>query len=142
MAKIYRSTDRVKIKITDDDGSNPIIVTVAPLTHHQKTEIQNMMLGGKSRGDLTSITKGIELSIKYSVKGVEGLTDMHGNDYKPSMEGDILSDESVSDLLNMDLSNKLIMVCSNLTSGFTSKFKDEKGTDLLGVEIVQAEKKT
>lgn len=137
MAKIYRKSDRIKIKIDD------ITLTVSPLSTHEKNEIQALMVSGQSRGDVSKITAGIQLAMKYGIKGISGVTDINDNDYQLDFIDGMLSDECVDDLLNMDLSKSIINVCSNLIAGFSSKMVDENGDKLEGVEVVNpVEKKS
>ncbi len=43
MARIYRLSDRITVKVDD------LIFKLAPLSTHQKTEIQQAMLVGRSK---------------------------------------------------------------------------------------------
>lgn len=135
MARIYRKSDRIKLKVDD------VILEVAPLSHHVKTEIQQLLLSGRTEGSIKKMNQGIDLAVKHSVKSISGVYDLDGNEYKLVMEGDVLSDESVSDLLSMSLTNKLVIICSNLAAGNNESFVNMDGGILDGVEII-TEKKT
>lgn len=124
MAKLYRRTARIKIKIED------ITVTISPLTQDEKAEIQTEMLG-YAKGNIKAGARGVFLCLKYAVKDVSGIEDSDGNPYALKFEDKTLSDESVNDLLNMELTEKLTQVCSSLTNGIPKDFNIE------GVEVVR-----
>lgn len=130
--KIYRTTDRVQVKIDD------VVLTIAPLTQAQKLEVQSMMMKGRATGDIETVTKGIVKAVKYAVKDLKGITDQQGNAYTLTKEGDNLTDDCAEELLNIESSEKLVLVCTSLASGFTTKFTDEKGAALVGVEVIES----
>jgi uncharacterized protein YfkK (UPF0435 family) len=134
MARIYRKTDRIAVKIDD------ISIKLAPLSIHQKVEIQNAMVLGRINGDLSEQMRGIALSLKYSVKGVEGLQDSDGNPYQLKFEGENLSDESVDDLMNIEISKKLTLVCAGILNGIPDEFSDQYGNKIEGVELIKTQK--
>ncbi len=131
MAKIYKRTDRIVVKIDD------ITVKLSPLSLDQKTEIQQAMLVGSSKGNIKELTRGISLSIKYALKGMEGVVDSDGNPYTLHFENEILSDSCVEDLMNLEVTKKLYTVCSTLANGIPAKFVDEDGKPIEGVELVK-----
>lgn len=132
MAKIYKRSDRLSVKIGD------LTIKLAPLSVDQKTELQIAFLNGKLNQDLQSMTKGLILSLKYSIKDIEGLVDSNDQPYKLKMdEQGNLSDESIEDLLNMEFSKQLSLVCAALVKGIPNEFTDENGKKIEGVEIVR-----
>lgn len=134
MARIYRLSDRIKVKIDD------ITVTISPLSNHQKAEIQTQLLG-LHRGDLHAATKGMLLSMKYAVKDIEGLEDADG-EYKCQFdENGHITDETLEDLYNLENSVKLLQVCQELVSGVPKEFRDKDGVPIEGVEVVQEKSK-
>jgi hypothetical protein len=130
MIRVYKRSDRISVKV---DG---ITVKLAPLTLAQKTEIQQAMLSGINKSDLKESTRGIMLSLKYSLKGIDGLDDVDGNKYQLEFQDDELTDACVDDLMNLELSQKLAYVCSNLVKGIPKSFTDHNGNLLDGVELV------
>jgi hypothetical protein len=132
--RIYKRSDRIPIKIGD------IKLTIAPLTVDQKTEIQQAMLNGRVKGDIKEATRGVVLSIKYAVKGVEGIEGADGSPYALQFDDSKnLTDECVDDLLNVGMNKQLTMVCASLANGVPDQFTDEKGERLEGVEILKGE---
>ncbi len=130
MAKIYRSTDRIQIKIGD------IVCKFAPLTFEQKNEVQAMLVEGQKKFDLVLLNKGIMLAISYCLKSIDNIEDSNGEPYKLEFDGNKLTDECVNELLNMEDSPALIKVCSTIVNGIPKKF------DIEGVELLETEKKT
>jgi hypothetical protein len=132
VAKIYRTTDRISVKIDD------IVVKISPLTYDQKAEIQTHMLGF-TRGDIREATKGVVLALKYGLKHISGVENSDGASYELSFEDNMLTDECVTDLMNIPVGEKLTLICSALLAGVPEQFKDNKGNALAGVEIVGTE---
>lgn len=135
MARIYRTTDRIQVKIDD------ITVTISPLTYEQKAEI-NSLMAGYVNGDIKAVTKGMATAVKYAVKSVDGLEDADGEPYQVEAEESGLSDDCVNDLLNLEMTEKLTNVCLTLLHGAPTEFVDNDGKPLKGVEIVNKGKST
>lgn len=122
--RIYKTTDRIGIRIDD------IQIKVSPLNFEQKTEIETHMRGFAA-GDLKGAVRGMVLAIKYALKEISGVEDSEGQPYQLSFEGSFLTDECVSDLLNLDVGGKLSIVCSSFVPGIPKDFSLE------GVEFVE-----
>ncbi len=136
MAKIYKRSDRITVKIDE------VTVKLAPLTLDQKTQIQDAMMNGRTKADLKELTRGIALSMKFALKGIDGVEDSDGNQYQLKFEGDEVSDTCIDDLMNLEVTQKLSLVCASLVNGIPNKFTDENNKALKGVEIVKSEKAT
>lgn len=135
MAKIYRKSDRIKLKIGE------VTVDVAPLSFHEKTEIQMAIHESAKSGDTMGIIKAAFLCVKYAVKGISGVENADGSSYEVQMENDILTDECVNDLFSLEESDKLSMVCLNLLQGKYDEFKDPNtGERIKGVSLLKKEK--
>jgi hypothetical protein len=134
MARIYKRSDRVVVKIDD------ITVKLAPLSLHQKTEVQMALLQGQKNLDIREATRGMARAIQYSLKGIEGVEDADGNQYKLQFEDDdTLTDACVDDLMNLELTSKLSQVCLAMVNGVPKEFTDPNRQPLEGVEIVKAD---
>jgi len=133
MTRIYRRTDRIEIKVRD------IVVKIAPLTVHQKTEIQQAMLNGARNSDIKEKTRGTLLALKYAVKDIQGVQESDGSPYVLSFEGEFLTDDCVNDLFNLEIARELTMVCAGLINGIPSEFTDQFGNKIEGVEFVKKE---
>jgi hypothetical protein len=131
MARIYKRSDRVTIKIDD------VLIKVAPLSLDQKAEVQQAMLLGKSKGNIREATRAMSLAVKYGVKSMEGLVDSDNKPYELQFDGENLSDECVEDLFNLEITDKLVMVCINLVNKVPNDFTDAQGNKLEGVELVK-----
>lgn len=120
--KILRLKDRVKIKIGD------VEFIVAPLSREQKRELGacRTMVNGEQQLD---ILEANSILLKYGLKGVKGVKDYSGNDYKLEFDGDNLSEDSISDILNMSVKDKLTASAWNVVNGMDDKL------DLEGVSL-------
>ena len=131
MARIYKISDRIPVKIDD------LTITISPLTIDQKTEIQQYMIESRLNRDIRLATKGVVSAIKYSVKGVSGIVDSSGHPYNLEFDSNgHLTDACVNDLLNLENHSKLALVCSSLIQGIPEEFVDEQGRKLEGVEFL------
>ena len=142
MARIYRKTDRIKVKI--GKGEDAVVLSLSPLSQHEKLEVQSLMFESRLQGKAKSAVEGVAKAIKFAVKAMEGALDSDNKPYQLEFEDGVLKDECVQDILNMELAGQIMFVCSALTSGVPSKFNDNKGEPLPDVEILtgEAEKKS
>ena len=129
MAKVYRVTDKLPVKIGD------IIFQISPLTFAQRAEIQ-ADLTKAAKGDLSKATDASYKAIKYAVKSVENLTNIDGTPYQVTLENKILTDECVNDLLNLEEYMKLSAVTTNLINGVPEKICDAEGKVIEGIELL------
>ena len=128
MAIVYRKSDRVRIKIDD------LEVSLSPLSYHEKSEVSRLMMDGKIG------TAAVE-AIKLAVKDIKGLKLSDGSVYELKFENDKLSEETLDDLMNLEHSKKLVLVCLNLLSTVPEEFIDtESGKPLEGVSIIKEKK--
>lgn len=127
MAVIYKTSDRLKVKIDD------LTFVISPLSFSQKSEVNSAILSGGAEGAM----EGARLAVKYSLKDVSGLVNLDGSNY----ELDEISDEVIDDLFNLEHSTKLSQVCLNLISGIPKEFIDPRtGQPLEGVSLVKERK--
>lgn len=128
MAKIYKITDRISVKI------GGLMVKLSPLTFEQKAEIQALAVSG----DFKKTLEAARLSVKYSVKEIDNLQDATGKPYVLEFDSSGLKDDCINDLLNLEENESLSMACLGLLRGipdqFINPFTREK---LEGVSIVK-----
>ncbi len=129
MARIYKRSDRIVVQIDD------VTVKLAPLSLDQKTEIQQALLMAKAKGDLKELTKAIVLAVKYSLKDIRGVQDEDG-EYKLRMDGDVVADDCLEEIMNLDMHKKLTMVTMSMLAGVPKVFTDEENKAIEGVEIL------
>lgn len=134
MAKIYKCTDRIKVKIED------VTVTLSPLSLDQKIEVQSLMSKGVAKQDQQLLTEGVVTIVKYAVKAVDGIEDQDGNKYKLEFENGMLTRECVSDLFNMDIQEKLIEACTKLLGPINKAFGDSNQIPE-GVKVIPSQNK-
>lgn len=125
MARIYRTTDRVEVKLGE------ITVKIAPLSLEHKNHVQKLMLDGQKNQDLQKLNDALLLAVKHCLKDIKGVQDSDGNDYHLEFNEGLLTDNCINDLLNMEESQNLLKVCSAFVSGIPKSFNIE------GVEIVE-----
>lgn len=126
---IHKITDRIKVKIGE------ITFHLSPLSWDQKQDIlsETKMVEGSGKNRNSTYK-----CLKYAVKDIEGVTLEDGSPYTLKLENGILSDECVEDLLNLELSPKLIMACFSFVQGVPNKiFNPVTGEVVEGVEIVK-----
>lgn len=128
MAKIYRTTDIIKLEI------GGLVVGISPLSFEQKMNVQAEILKGDALGPM----RGASLAVKYALKSIEGIEDQDGKPYQLQFENDKLSDSCWDDLQNISEGNSLTMVCLNLLDKVPSEFIDPNtGDKLKGVKILR-----
>lgn len=128
MAKIYRLSDRIKLQVDD------LVITVKPLSIHQKSQVEGVSAS-------SGLLKASLEALKYSVDDIEGLEDTDGKPYvlKKNSDGS-LSDETLEDIFNMEVSTKIITISLNLINGVPDRFIDlTNGTYLEGVDFVKGD---
>ena len=126
MAKIYRTTDRIKYKIGE------VEISISPLSVHDKTILHTYVTKAQS-GDVESLMRASSLAVKFAVKDINGLENSDGTAYELQFENNQLTDECVDDLMNIQESTSMITVCGQLISGIPSQLPK-------GVSLVEGDK--
>jgi len=131
MAIVYRTSDRLKVKV------GGLVVVISPLNRYQKAKIQSLIMEDKMYDSAAE-------ALKCSIKGIEGLTLPDGSDYKVDMDDNKeLSDEALDDLLNLDVAGELTTIAVSLLNGVPKEFVNPTtGKKLKGVEYVDKEEST
>ncbi len=114
---VVQTTDRIPVKIQD------VEFIVAPLSYDQKKKMSAAFKqeSGESVLGMLDLTYS---ALKFSIKSVRGLEKMDGSEYKLTFDDDgNLSDESVSDLMNIPIKEELFAVCAHLANGMKGDFK-------------------
>lgn len=129
MAKIYKTSDRIKVKV------DTITVEIAPLSTQSKKQLQSHMLKA-SQGNMDAAMEAVFLAVKFAVKSATGIEDADGKQYELEFDGNDLSDDCVNDLLNMEESDKLSAVCMSFLSKVPTVVVDANGKPIDGVKIL------
>lgn len=108
--RIYRVTDRIKYKLGD------LTIEVSPLSLENKSILHSHMVKAQG-GDVAELMAGSVAAIKMCLKSVKGLENADGSPYELSFENNQLTDECVSELMNMQETNSLIALCSSFIGG-------------------------
>ena len=129
---IYRSTDRVKIKVGE------LVFTLAPLSYAQKAEIKGLSSKIISGEEVTNGMMVYYKSIQFSLKDIEGLIDVDGNKYELNFDERGISPECMDDLFNMEFNEKLMMCAYNMVDQIPKEIIDPStGKVLEGAEIIK-----
>jgi len=128
MSKILRMSDRVVLSIGE------VKFTLAPMNHLQKQEISacSKMIGGEEHFDMMASQI---VYLKHSIKDIEGIKDYKGNDYKLNFEGNQLTDECVSEILNLEQRSDLTVAAWQLLGGIQDLVDPDTGEEMKGVEL-------
>jgi len=126
MAIVYRTSDRIKIKVGE------LVVSVSPLNRYQKAKVQELTMVGK---DIDAAST----ALKAGIKNIEGLEDIHNEPYKLVFDDNKeLTDECIDDLMNLELAPELVNICVSLLNGIPKEFVNPvTGKKLKGVEFVK-----
>lgn len=124
--RIYKTTDRITVKIDD------ISIKISPLSYEAKCEIQAELISGQTLG----IIRAAKKSMQYAIKEISGVENSDGSEYKLEFEDDRLTESCVDDLLNIDQDNKLSFVCTRLLEGIPKDFVNpQTGEKIEGIKI-------
>lgn len=135
MARIYRLTDRIEVKVKD------INFKLSPLSISQKSELHAHITKGSANGDTGEILKASMKAIKFTVKDLTGVDDIDDKPYELSFDGDgCLSDECVEDLMNMEYNQNIIAMCVAMAQGTPEEFTGADGKPLEGVKRIHKAK--
>lgn len=128
MSKILRMSDRIHLKIDD------VTFELAPLSFSRKQELASCtrIVKGEEHYDLL---RAQFLYIKYSLKKISGVFDYDGTEYTLSFEGDSVTDECVSEIMNLDQRNKLTVSAWQILNGIKDLEDPVTGEKLDGVEL-------
>ena len=129
MALLLRKSDRVKVKIDE------LELEMAPLSFAAKMEINEVLIGA-SENDLGASMKASRIAMKHAIKSIKGIECLDGSKYELELEGDLLSDECVDDLLNLEHCPKLMIASTSFLKDIPTEIVDPStGKKLEGVEV-------
>ena len=128
MARIYKITDKIPVKIHD------IEISISPLSFENKSVCLDLITKGEHM-------KAAVYAMQCSVKSVNGIENADGSPYELVSENGKLSQECVDDLLNMSESPEMQFVAMTLLQGIPKEFVDPAtGKPIKGVEFVNEKK--
>lgn len=130
MSVIHRITDRIQLKIAD------LTFFVSPLKYSQKCEVQALMDKAVRDNDMKAAQDAAFKVVQFAVKEVQGLTNADGTVYVLEMNGDMLAEVAVDDLLNMQQNTKIAQACASLIDGCGGKVIDPMtGKEVEGISF-------
>lgn len=127
MTTLYMPGEKVPLKIDN------ITVSVSQLTMAQKATVIEKLQNATSA---LSLIEAAQLAVKFGVKSVEGVSLSDGSPFKVSLEGNVLTDESVEALLCLPQSDKIQGACFGLLKGLSNPLVGSDGKPIPGVEVV------
>jgi hypothetical protein len=98
---VRKTTQSVPVEI---DG---VTFMFRPLSMAEKTELMSSLDRDNSPSALLAWTKSV---IARSLRDIRGLTNEDGTDYRATFDGGMLSNESMDDLLNLPIADKIMLV--------------------------------
>ena len=131
MIVLNRTSDRIKVKIGE------ITLWLSPLSAIQKSEILSYAKVVEGE-EIPDYTKRVYAAIKYSVKKIGGVCLSDGSEYELEFEEGTksLTEECVNDLLNLPITEQLMVLCASFINGVPSQVMDPNtGKKYKGVEI-------
>jgi hypothetical protein len=132
VAKIYRTTDRIKFKIGD------VQISISPLSVFEKSKITQLMMDAQENKSIQLITDASLYALKVCLKDLKGVTDYEGNEYRLEFEGNELTQQCAEDLLNLDNSSKLIELCTSFINGVKLDNLPEGVSLIPNVSVIQS----
>lgn len=133
MTILYRTTDRIEIKIQD------ITLFVSPLSHHAKMTLLQKSGTVKSEDPRGMLEFAAEM-IRLCVKDVRGVSLVDGSEWRPDFSEGKLTDESLGELLSLPMSAQIMQVAGAFMQGIpaTNQVIDpSSGLPIEGVEVIQ-----
>lgn len=131
---IYRTSDRIPVKIGD-----VLTVWLSPLTVEQRARMFSTAVKMQAGAEQEDAIKAAAMSIKYSVKGIEGdLKNIDGSDYQLEFDPDgSLTDECAEELLQLDGSDKLVRICGHFLKAISDPGIEGVVVDFKGVKTAK-----
>lgn len=125
MARIYKMTDKIPVKIHD------LTVEISPLNYETKSICQNLILNGRH------MDAAIE-ALRASIKSVSGLENADGSEYQLDLVEGKISEACLDELLNVQGSDEMQLIAISLLQGIPKEFVDPAtGKPLQGVSFVK-----
>ena len=129
MARIYKMTDRIPVKVKS------LHIEISPLSFDQKATCQSLIMSGNHM-------KAAVYAIKCSLKSIKGVENEDGSAYELDIENNELSNDCIDELLNLSESPEIQYVAMTLLSGIPKQFIDPTtGKPMEGVEFIKGKKK-
>lgn len=114
--KIFKTTDKIPFSIGD------VKIWISPMSFGHKVEIQSTtkLKGGVEVSDGFKVAL---LTLKYSVKEIEGVSNADGTPYQLEFEedGKSLTDDCVNELFQLEHSPKVIRACNSFHEAQTNE---------------------
>ena len=118
MPVIYRTSDRIEIKIDD------FKIKIKPMSFEEKSQVIAEIQKAQQTKDMASLQKASLMPIRLALKSIEGVEDINGEPYSLQFdENNHLTDECLNEVLS--LSEKLTQVCMATLNGLPNEWEIE-----------------
>lgn len=136
MAKVYRMSDKRQVKIGD------VTIHVSPLNSFDKAEIAEEATKATREGSTKGLLNVTYKVLKKCLKKVDGIHYNDNESFVLEFEDKEVKDESLDELMTLEINNEMIAVCMALMGNFsTTEFVNpDTGVKLANVEIVEDNK--
>jgi len=129
MAKVLRMSNRARLSIKD------VVFIWGPLSELHRNEVRTATRV-KQGVEVTDIYRANTLLLKYTIKGLEGVEDYHGNPYELEFdENGHLTDDCVSEIRSIEWTEDYLSAAWQMLQGIPDKFYYPDNTDRQGVAL-------
>lgn len=134
MIKVYRQTDRIKLKVHN------VVFSLKPLNVFEQSKCSES-LRNEAGTQQENINKTIYYLIKYMIKDVEGIEYIDGSKIELQFDDDgTMADDSISELISMEITQELQAAIVGFVNGIPSEFSSEH-VSILPVKGLEVKKK-
>ena len=124
---IHKISDVIEYKI------GPLTIKVTPLSFKQKSEINALIMMAQKSQDIIELQKASLMSVKMALKEIKGLKYADGSEWSLQFENGLVSDDSLDELLNLEMSAKIVEICGAFINSIPSSIE--------GVELIDKTQK-
>ena len=125
MAIIIRPGELLTIKLDD------VTIYLAPISRSQKTKIYKECTTRKGGEEVLNAEKLAELIIRASVKRVDSLADVYGDEIKVKLEKEMLTSDSYEMLFQLNRVDRLVTAAQLSFSGEIGKIRNIEGVEIV-----------
>lgn len=107
-----------------------IKIKVTPLTFQQKEHARSIAAVGLKNNSQTELADSVYYSLRCAIKGVEGISYSDGTSFNPEFEDNILSVESLQELLSVSVNESIMGSITALINDFSKENLDIDGVSV------------
>lgn len=116
---VYHPSDKISYSLGE------IKFSISPLTFYQKQQVASILQSAIQSKDPQKMLEASILTVKMGLKSISGLQFEDGSDFQLQFdENGQVTDGCIDILLNTDISEKLIGLCSQLVNGIPKELPE------------------